>query len=555
MKNLKNLRLKHFKSWILAHKISSGIVLAVLVLGGYGLHKHLSAAGGTRYVVTAARVGNIETSVSGTGYVSSENQIDLKSKVSGDITQVNVKAGDKVTTGEIIAEVDARDALLALKSEELAYQKLTKPADPSDIQAAQDNLDKSYNDAWNAISNSYLSLPNILSGMQDMTSVGGYLSEDTLRYLSQVASDYGTQAGVDFYNVNQLYDNSLGQYKALDRSSAPKDIDNLLSATYNLVKQLADTLKDARNAINYISQQYPSYNSGSLTSASSDVNTWSTDVNSDLSALIAAQTSIVTNKKALSDLNTGADALDVQSAALSLEEKQDAYSDYFIKAPYDGVIARVGVTVGEAASGATIATIVSNRMFADIPLNEIDAANVKPGQKVRVTFDAVPGLTVDGLVESTDLVGTVSQGVVTYNVKISFAADDRVKPGMSTSADIVTSEKDGVVMVPASAVKSRGQQSYVLTFNPPLTGTKQELFLGVPSSVHPVQKPVQVGLSNDTDVEITSGLSEGDQVLVRTITTTAAPTTTTAPSLFGGGGAGNVRVGGGARPSGATRGQ
>lgn len=539
-------KINDIKKWIITHKIGTAFIVLAVAFVGYNTYKHYSGVGEIRYVVTEARLGTIASSVSGTGYVSSENQIDIKNKVSGDILRVYAKAGDKVYAGQIIAEVDSRDALLALQNQQIVYQKLVKPADAIDIQAAEENLNKSYSDAWGAVSNTYLDMPTIISGLKDIIyTTNGYLNKQNLRLLGETAVDYSYTAGQNVDKAENLYEKAIQTYKNLNRSSVQKDIDALLEETYNMAKQTADALKDTRNAVNYISQQYPTYAVSTGNTTSTNINTWSEDINSSLSSILSSENSILSNKKILSDLREGADSLDVQASALALKGKENTYSDYFIRAPYDGLIARVDVSMGSSASGATIATIVSNKKIAEIPLNEIDAAGVKIGDKVKITFDAVPGLSVDGVVEEADLVGTVTQGVVTYNIKVSFEADERVRAGMSASVDIITNQKDNILVVPAGAVKTKGQNRYVEIFNPPLAGTRQVLLAGVPSLVLPTQKIVQVGLSNDTEIEITSGLSEGDQVVMRTIATSAPTTTSTAPSLFGGGGgaqSGNVRL-------------
>jgi hypothetical protein len=126
--------------------------------------------------------------------------------------------------------------------------------------------------------------------------------------------------------------------------------------------------------------------------------------------------------------------------------------------------------------------------------------------------------------------GTVSQGVVTYNITISFdAQEDSVKPGMSVSAAIITEAKQDVIIVSSSALKSSGDIQYV-----------EVLVDNAPQS-----KTVETGLSNDTMTEITSGLSEGDQVITQTVaasTASAKKTNTTQnsagigiPGITGGG--------------------
>jgi len=147
-----------------------------------------------------------------------------------------------------------------------------------------------------------------------------------------------------------------------------------------------------------------------------------------------------------------------------------------------------------------------------------------------------------------DIVGTISQGVVNYNAKISFdTQDERIKSGMSASASIVVAAKQDVLVVPSGVVKTQANSSYVLVVdrNTAVTGNS-----GIVLTKTPAEQLVTVGLSDDTLTEIVSGLTEGDKVVSRTIAGTATPAAATSqtPSLFGGG---NRSAGGAVRIPGA----
>jgi len=248
---------------------------------------------------------------------------------------------------------------------------------------------------------------------------------------------------------------------------------------------------------------------------------------------LSSSRDIVEKKASLLKLQSGADPLDVESSQLSLDQKRSAFQDYFISAPFAGLVGKVSVKLGDSvSSGTTIATLITTSNVADISLNEVDAAKVKVGDKTTLTFDAIDGLSISGTVSEIDLVGTVTQGVVTYNTKISLDTNDaRIRPGMSVSASIITDIKQDAVYVPSSAVKSDAQGSYVLMFDVPLVSSGNA---GTPSSIAPHEVSVEVGLTNDTSTEILSGLKENDQVVTRTVLPSTT-TTTAAPSLLGGG--------------------
>jgi HlyD family secretion protein len=235
--------------------------------------------------------------------------------------------------------------------------------------------------------------------------------------------------------------------------------------------------------------------------------------------LLGVKTSIKSYKDAFlnSDLDIQAQELAVRQKENSLQDAKDKLADYIVRAPFEGTIAKINIKNRDTISaGTSVATLISKKQLAEISMNEVDVAKIKNGEKATLTFDAIPDLTISGIVGDIDGVGTVSQGVVTYIVKISFdTQDSRVKPGMSVSTAITTDMKEGMLFVPNSAVKIKNGENYV-EINPPLL----------------TKVPVEIGLSNDTQTEIISGLKEGDEIISRTILGTATTAKTSAPSLF-----------------------
>jgi RND family efflux transporter MFP subunit len=318
----------------------------------------------------------------------------------------------------------------------------------------------------------------------------------------------------------------LAEYNSLSRTSATSSLDLLMKDSQEMVKAMSDALKNTQSAISYITK-INSDTSTNATTAANNVNSWLATMNGHLSSVLSAQSSITNSKNTLNSLMGGADALDIQAQKISLQKQQLAYQDYFIRAPFDGTIARVQATVGNPAG--TVATIVSNSKIATISLNEVDVAKINVGDKVNLTFDAIDGLNISGQIAEIDLVGTVSQGVVDYNVKISFdTQDDRVKSGMSVNASIITESKQDILVVPSASVKSQNGTYYVDYFNQKYAAAESKA--GIISATAPLSKQVEIGISDDTNTEIISGLNEGDQIVSRTVNTTAVAAT--APSIL-----------------------
>jgi RND family efflux transporter MFP subunit len=193
----------------------------------------------------------------------------------------------------------------------------------------------------------------------------------------------------------------------------------------------------------------------------------------------------------------------------------------------DGTVNAVNIKNGDdlanISSGSSRQTPIIigdlNTLKAYISVNEVDISNVSVGQKVVLKFDAIDGLSLTGKVEKMDSLGTISSGVVTYNVTIGFdTIDPRIKPEMSVSTSIITDVKQDVLIVPVSAVKTQGGKTYVEVLN---------------SGTTPEQKTVEIGASNGTDTEIVSGLSVGDKVVTQTINSSTTTSTTSSQQRGG----------------------
>lgn len=581
--------LKKIQVYAVGHKVIAGVVALVLVIGGYtGIKAIFSAPKGTSYVTAKVEKGTIIASLSGSGQVSASNQVDLKSKGSGEVVSVAVVNGQTVKAGQLIAQLDAsdaskalRDAQTSLETARLSLQKLQQPADKLSLtqsensladaidseKRAEDDLVKAYDDAFTSISNAFLDIPNIMSGMYDLLYKSSRAAPvNNLDYYPGLVPSFDngnvdafrTSADTSYKTAKALYDKSALSYKNVTRSSSTSSIEALLNETVNTVQAMSEATKNTSNLFDYVNEKLKYYNRdipSQLTTDQATASSYTSKINTRLGDLNGSRTTIkngivsIENGKrsinertqSLAKLKEGTDALDLRSAQITVDQRQNAlldaqllFGDYAIRAPFDGTIASLTIKRGDSFNSGTVAaTLVTQQKIAEISLNEVDVAKIKLGNKTTLTFDAVEGLSITGSVAEIDTVGTVSQGVVTYNVKISFdTQDERIKPGMSVSASIIIDSKQDVLIVPNSAVKSIGTQSYVEMFASPLSNSEGSQ--GAVSDTLPTQVPVVVGLSSDTTTEITSGLNEGDQVVVRTITSSATKTTTAAPSLFGG---------------------
>ncbi len=530
--------IQKIKSFISNNIIWSILILLVIVGVSYYFLKGKTSTE-TRYITSTVANGSVIVSVSGSGQIESSDTITINAKTTGDIVSVPVKVGQYIGKGSIIASIDSADAKIALETAQLSLDKLKKPNTLTVLQK-ENSLKKNYDDSWNNMSSFYIDTNNIINGLESLNN--GYLGSQNKSQLGDAGRTKFDLSEKAYWDAKKSYDTNVAFYKSLSRSSSNESLDELLIQSLDTAKIVSNSVKLEQASFDYLNNYLAQSSSSQVSTNQANLASWANTsngyVNSILSSINTKGESIQSLKEAISP----ADELDIRQAILNVETKQNALNDCFVRAPIDGIIATLTAKVGQTASGS-IGTLIAKQKIVKIALNEVDIAKIKLGQKATLAFDAIEGLTITGSVDGIDTVGTVSSGVVTYNVTISLDVDDaRVKPGMSVSATVITDTAQDVVVVPNSAIKTKNGLSYVETFNADLPAVAT----GVQGSISPTlpnQTTIEIGLADDINTEITSGLKIGDIIVTKTITATAAKATT-APSILSAVGGNRTQAGG-----------
>ena len=248
-------------------------------------------------------------------------------------------------------------------------------------------------------------------------------------------------------------------------------------------------------------------------------------------------------KKATTSLKTS--QLNYDKAKIDLE-----YA--YIYSPIEGVVLSravdEGQTVAASFSTPTLFTIANDltRMQVEASIDEADIGQVKNDQRVEFTVDAYPNDVFTGKITQIRLEPVITSNVVTYTVIVQAEnPEKKLMPGMTASINIFVKEANNVLVIPSKALRLTPD---IMTLNmyrmqrfggekndtmkprdfkkPEGTGfgpgggewnqndTKKEanmVWVITENDIKPV--PVQPGLNNDIEVEIKSGLKEGDEVL------------------------------------------
>jgi len=240
-------------------------------------------------------------------------------------------------------------------------------------------------------------------------------------------------------------------------------------------------------------------------------------------------------------------------ARATLVRSSDVLDKYDSKAPLDGVVTNLSVRAGESVvpglqnqTGTNIMTIADMSVItAEVKVDETDIVNVKVGQVAEITIDAIPNKTFTGKVtEIGDTAILRSTGVAASqsaissqeakDFKVVVAMDnppDEIRPGLSCTAKITTATRKAVVTIPIQAltVRQKGDlepkkpeasntAQAAVKVDPVAEKAKKEELQGVfvVANGKATFRKVETGITGSTDIEVLSGLNEGDQIITGT---------------------------------------
>lgn len=199
----------------------------------------------------------------------------------------------------------------------------------------------------------------------------------------------------------------------------------------------------------------------------------------------------------------------VESAQLALERAQAQLEEMRLIAPLRqaqdtalvGMVVRVEASEGEMVSAyrpvVVIADLTSLQIVAEV--DEIDVAEVAPGQEVEIRLDAYPAHTLSGTIVSLAPAASPQRGSTVYEAVVQFDAGGlALRLGMGANLKIITLEKEGVLLVPNRAIQPIGRKRVVKVVDG--------------RNIREVE--VVTGLSNESETEIIEGLAEGQRILI-----------------------------------------
>ena len=483
-------------------------VLVVLAAAGFFGYRYYqsqrvmaaTSTDGVAYTEYTVSTGSLSKTVTGTGTLSISQTDDVALDYAVTVTDTLVEAGDTVTAGQPLLNIDA----VALQT---TIETLETELETTETEIA--TLAEDYS------STTYLKMPQYSRVKEVYLTEGAYIQDVMEQYGAIVLLSLDGWMYVEFpaqetWEIDDTVTVKVGNVvldgtvRALENGMATITFSDAYSEEGGEVEIVykGETLGTATAHI-HMPYELTTSEKGYIHSVFIEENDrkWegnricyliNVPISDSYQALLetrAQQTAQINEMKALRDAGA-------------------------ITAPQDGIVASI---VTPSATEQAIDTVLVSLYVGDekemiVSVDELDITSVEVGQNVDLAMDAITDHTYAGTVSKISQIGTATSGVTVYDVTLTVEGDDQLKLGMNGTATILVEERENVLLVPITALNTSRGESYVWLKSDSAAD-------GEPG----VRTTVETGLSDENYAEVLSGLSEGDVVLI----TREASTSTT----------------------------
>jgi HlyD family secretion protein len=444
--------------------------MVVIVIGAGALVMTSARLGNTQAASTAtAATGQVKretlsTVVESTGSIEPQTTLNLRFGGPGTVAQVNVKVGDHVKQGDVLAKLDTAALDLQLRQDEQALiiqqatYSQTLTADTATISSTQAALASAQAAYAAALQQTGLSAQQVTINCANMTFAKNALDRAQTAY---------------------------------DRLANDNQAKNYLSSDWGPYQSIVNGLADAKTAYDVARSSCNlakgNINNAPVTAAQSQV----AQATANLDNLLSPSESAIATAQ-----------VQLELARLNMQQTQLKLADAVIIAPFDGVVTKVKGSRGAAGSSVSIGLADTRQYHIDVLVDETEIAKVQVGQAADITLDGLPGTTLTGKVARIDPSGALVQGVINYNVQIDL--DPSTAPlrlYLTANARIIQALHADVLSVPRAAIHTD-----------PAGGQYVEVVDQTGQQTSSQRVNVTLGLNEGTHVEVAGDLKDGDRV-------------------------------------------
>jgi RND family efflux transporter MFP subunit len=495
--------------------------------------------------------------VSLTGKVIAAKNVDMGFETSSRVQRVNVKVGDRVRAGAVLASLANGDLSASVQknaairnSEQAKLDDLNSDAKKEERKLALDTIASAEIDLKNSeqtfldqIRDTYSKADEAVRFNIDATFQNPRSSNPEFAYLidqnTQLRESLKTQrmrVSEILTRINSI--NSIEQFKTY--RGELQEIQKFINDVNLAMSIVAEKVTQSGDAtyITKVNTEKTQVSLGrTLFNASiAGLNQGETVYKNSISALTRARNELSILDSSATPTQLAIQRANIQSAQASVGAAQAQLGKTLIRAPFDGVITKVDIKEGEISSPnkAVISMLNDGEYQIETYVSENDISKLKVDQVARVTLDAYGrDVFFEASVISLDPAETLKDGVSTYRTKIQFTGkDERVKSGMTANIDIETAKRADVLQIPQTAIVLESGVKKVKILNDTSCVEKatstaiSTLSVISPRCATHIEKnsaitltAIQTGeISNTGDIEILSGITK-DQTIIYSIKT------------------------------------
>lgn len=515
------------------------ILLLILIGAGYfGYTRYQASQKPPQYDTVKAEKGTLIQSVDATGKVESAQDLSLKFELPGTLGVVNVKEGDNVKAGTLLATLRMSDLNAAVAQAQANLNKQLAGNTPEYLAQLQANLDKAKNDLSQAqgngdgvensklVQNAYdnlvldlqalqITLASSLTAADNILGVDNTLANDSFeQYLSTLDSNWLNQSKSKYLSAKAEKNKFDIDVNSISTASPHPSIDLVVQSAEKAVVALKDCLYFTSGVLDSTAP-VGTLTQSSLDTMKTNIQTARSNLSTKYSTLVGQTHAIVTARNnyfslqtlvdkaeaALKDAQNPPRAVDVASYRAALQQALANREKASIIAPIDGIITQVNYKVGESVGGTDpVIKLLSPNYQIKVDISESDIAKLKVGNLAVITLDAFGEETkFKGTITNIDPGATNIQDVVYYKVTLSLEDNDKaVKPGMTANVIIETDKRENVIIIPSRAVR-----------------TDNGKYVRILEKGQEKQAPVKLGMKgNDAKVEVLEGLKGGEEIIL-----------------------------------------
>ncbi len=496
------------------------VLLVLVVVGAYYGYRRWQgsnpAAAEPQGQIVPVERGRIEATISATGLIQPKRQARLSFKSGGRIATLAVEQGQHVAVGDLLAtleteelDLQVRQAQIALQIAEERLAITERGATPEDLAAAEAGL-KSAQESLARIKRGptpeqlAAAEASLKAAEESYAKLQAGPTAEALRR-AKLAIDqakntlWGAQNSRDSLGYQAQLGGSRAQYDQAQANVLNAEIAvELAEMSYQELLRGPDAAQ-LQAALAQVQQARDAYQQLKEAPRPSDIAVAEAQVAQAAATLAKLRAGASEEEKRIARAQ-------VEQARLSLQQAQLLLDGAQLRAPFDGVVAAVLADEKALVTAATpvVQLVDLSTLHVDVNVDEVDVAAVREGQPVVLTLDALADTEVKGTVVSVSPLPAADASIVAYTVRIDLTPTDApLKVGMTATAQIITESRDGVLLIPNRAIRVNRQAG---------TFSVEKWVNG-----RIVEADIVVGLRSDLQSEVISGLQDGDQLIIRTI--------------------------------------